>query len=187
MWGPDKTDGVEPIGPQPPTGSPLEETGEWGVGEEADFINVAPIFDTIGSGYIFKDAKDHYPDGKNTPARATATGPLTRTSKRLLRAMHHGQVTLGLHMFPEMYPESTALHHGLKIVVFPLPTYLDYAKPPSMIERHFNDREGRTLMNVPYGYSDVWHRMTYWAQIDKKTTFADELYKRFLAYVSDII
>lgn len=183
IWGAVRTQGVEPVGPQPPTESPNDDSSKWGVGEEADFINLAPVFDVAGSGYIFKDAKDHYPEGKKTPAQATATSALTRVSKRLLRAMHHGQINLGLHMFPEMYPESTALHHGLKIVVFPLPMYLDYAKLPELIERHFNDKEGRTLMNVPYQYSDVWHRMSYWANIDKKTTFGDELYKRWLAYV----
>ena len=186
VWGPVRTTGIEPVGPEPPTAKPEEDNFEWGVGEEADFINLAPVFDVEGSGFLFKNAKDHYPDGKKTPARATATVPITRFSKRLLRAMHHGQMSLGISMFPEMFPESTALHHGLKLVVFPLPVYMDYAKNPEAIERTFNADEGKTLLNPPYKYGDIWHRMTYWHAMDRKTNFPDELYKRWLGYVSTI-
>ena len=185
IWGPERTTGIEPIGPQPPKPSSEDDEYEWGVGEDADFINVSPVFDvTEGSKFIFKDTKDRYPDKLKTPARATATVPLTRFSKRLLRAMHHGQVSLGVHMFPEMYPESTALHHGLKLVVFPLPVYIDYAKTPKFIDDKFNANEGKTLLDVPYKYPDIWRRMTYWHSMAKKTTYSDELYKRWLGYVS---
>ena len=98
--------------------------------------------------------------------------------------MHHGQVKLGVHMFPEMYPESTAVHHGLKLVVFPMPVYMDYAKSPEEIERNFNADEGKTLLNSPYKYPDIWRRMTYWHTMDRKTNFPDELYKRWMGYVS---
>ena len=179
-----RTTGIEPVGPEPPTATPEEDNFEWGVGEEADFINLSPVFDVEGSGFLFKNAKDHYPDGKKTPARATATVPISRFSKRLLRAMYHGQASLGIAMFPEMFPESTALHHGLKLVVFPLPVYMDYAKNPEAIERTFNADEGKTLLNPPYKYGDIWHRMTYWHSMDRKTSFPDELYKRWLGYVS---
>lgn len=185
IWGPERTNGIKPVGPEPPTPSPEDDNYQWGVGEDADFINVSPVFDvTEGSGFIFRKTKDRYPDGLKTPARATATVPLTRFSKRLLRAMHHGQVNLGLHMFPEMYPESTALHHGLKLAVFPLPVYVDYAKSPRFIADKFNANEGKALLDQPYLYPDIWRRMTYWHSMSKKTTFSDELYKRWLGYVS---
>ena len=179
-----KTTGIEPVGPEPPAATPEEDNFEWGVGEEADFISLSPVFDVEGSGFIFRNTKDQYPDGRKTPARATATVPVTRFSKRLLRAMHHGQVNLGVHMFPEMYPESTTLHHGLKLVVFPLPVYMDYAKTSEEIERTFNADEGKTLLNSPYRYPDIWRRMTYWHTMGRKTNYPDELYKRWLGYVS---
>lgn len=185
VWGPIRTQGIKPIGPEPPTVLPSEDNYSWGVGEEADLVDMAPVFDVEGSNFLFKDVKDHYPDGERTPARATANTSLIRMSKRLLRTMHHGQVNLGLHMFPEMYAESTALHHGLKLLVFPSPTYLDYAKSPAVIEEIFNADKGSTLLDVPYRYSDIWHRMSYWSSMDRKTNYADELYKRWLAHGGD--
>lgn len=187
IWGAQKTKGIEPVGPEPPTPSPAEDNYEWGVGEEADFIGLSPVFDVSDinkSGFMFKKTKDRFPDGDNTPARATATTPMIRMSKRLLRAMHHSQVTLGVHMFPEMFPESTTLHHGLKMVVFPLPVYMDYAKSPQYIEEAFNANEGTTLLETPYKYKAEWRRMSYWHSMDQVTNFPDELYKRWLGYVS---
>ena len=187
VWGPEKTKGIKPVGPEPPTGS--LEGDQWGVGEEADLINLAPVFDTEGSTFLFKNNVENYPGGKTcTPRRATASTMLIRFSKRLLRAMHHGQVTLGTHMAPEMYPESTALHHGLKLVQFPLPTYLDYANSsPEQMDRIFNADEGKSVLNVPYQHSDIWHRMSYWSSLSHETNYPEELYNRWRAYVSDIV
>ena len=184
IWGAERTTGIEPIGPEPPTESSENDNYEWGVGEEADLINLAPVFNPVGSSFLHKDSVDHYTDGKKTPRRATGTSQMIRMSKRLLRAMHHGQVALGSHMAPEMFPYSTALHHGLKLVVFPLPVYLDYAKTPKDMNRIFNHDEGKSLLNSPYKYEDIWRRMSYWSTLDSQTNYPDELYKRWLGYVS---
>ena len=186
IWGAQRTKGIEPVGPEPPTASPEGDDYQWGVGEDADFVGLSPVFDVTDvnkNKFLFRYTKDRFPDGVDTPARATATVPMIRMSKRLLRAMHHSQITMGVHMFPEMYPESTTLHHGLKMVVFPLPVYMDYARSPSSIEQIFNADEGSTLLNAPYSYMAEWRRMTYWHTMDKKTTYPDELYKRWLGYV----
>lgn len=184
VWGPEKTEGIDPVGPSLPTESSENDNYEWGVGENADMINLAPVFNPQGSSYVFKDKVEHYPEGNHTPRRATGTTSMVRFSKRLLRAMHHGQMTSGFYMPPEMYPQSTALHHGLKLVVFPLPIYLDFAKSPENMNAAFNAAEGRTVLNNPPIHDGTWHRMTYWASIDEKTTYPDELYKRWLGYVS---
>lgn len=184
VWGPEKTEGIEPIGPTPPTASSEHDDYEWGVGEDADMISLAPVFDPEGTSFVLKDKVEHYPEGNHTPRRATGTTSMIRLSKRLLRAMHHGQVSSGFYMPPEMYPESTALHHGLKLVVFPLPVYLDFAKSPENMNAAFNADEGKTVLNNPPVHDGTWHRMTYWASIDEKTTYPDELYKRWLGYVS---
>ena len=184
VWGAERTQGIEPIGPEPPTDSPENDDYQWGVGEDADLINLAPVFDPMGSQFLHKDSVEHYADGLNTPRRATGTSQLKRLSKRLLRAMHHGQVTLGSDMAPQMFPFSTALHHGLKLVVFPLPVYLDYAKAPREMNRIFNNDQGKSVLNSPFEYEDVWHRMTYWSTLDAQTNYPDELYKRWLGYVS---
>lgn len=187
VWGAQKTEGIIPVGPQPPTASPEEDNYEWGVGEGADMIVLSTVFDVSDvekNAFLFRKTKDRFPDGLKTPARATATTPMIRMSKRLLRAMHHSQVTLGVHMFPEMYPESTTLHHGLKMVVFPLPVYMDFAKSPQWVNKAFNANEGTTLLNSPYKYIPEWRRMTYWHTMDRVTNYPDELYKRWLGYVS---
>lgn len=184
VWGPERTEGIEPVGPTPPTESSDNDNYEWGVGEDADMINLAPVFDPEGTSFVTKDKVEHYLEGKHTPRRATGTTSMNRFSKRLLRAMHHGQVTSGFYMPPEMYPESAALHHGLKLVVFPLPVYLDFAKSPENMNAAFNAEEGKTVLNHPPLHDGTWHRMTYWASIDEKTTYPDELYKRWLGYVS---
>lgn len=184
VWGPERTEGIEPVGPTPPTESSANDNYEWGVGEDADMINLAPVFDPEGTTFVLKDNVEHYPDGNHTPRRATGTTSMIRLSKRLLRAMHHGQVTSGFYMPPEMYPESTALHHGLKLVAFPLPVYLDFAKSPENMNAAFNAAEGKTVLNTPPQHDATWHRMSYWASIDEKTTYPDELYKRWVGYVS---
>lgn len=186
IWGPQLTQGIVPIGPEPPTNSPEEDDFQWGVSEEADMINLAPVFDTTGTTFVAKESVDHYPTGTQTPRRATGTTSMMRVSKRLLRAMHHGQITLGASMAPEMYPASTALHHGLKLVVFPTPVFLDFAKSPQAINQAFNQDEGKTVLNLPPLHDGTWHRMSYWASIDDKTTYPDELYKRWLGYVSSM-
>lgn len=183
VWGPERTEGIEPVGPTPPTESSDKDKYEWGVGEDADMINLAPVFDPEDTSFVSKDKVEHYPDGNHTPRRATGTTSMIRLSKRLLRAMHHGQVSSGFYMPPEMYPESTALQHGLKLVVFPLPVYLDFAKSPENMNAAFNSNEGKTVLNTPPLHDGTWHRMTYWASIDEKTTYPDELYKRWLGYV----
>ncbi|CAD6586981.1 MAG: hypothetical protein ASARMPRED_002960 [Alectoria sarmentosa] len=185
VWGPERTEGIEPVGPTPPTESSVNDNYEWGVGEDADMINLAPVFDPEGTSFVSKDKLEHYPEGKHTPRRATGTTSMIRLSKRLLRAMHHGQVTSGFYMPPKMYPESTALHHGLKLVVFPLPVFLDFAKSPENMNAAFNGNEGKTVLNTPPLHDGTWHRMTYWASIDEKTTYPDELYKRWLGYGND--
>lgn len=184
VWGPVKTEGIEPVGPDPPTESPQNDDYRWGVGEEADFINVGPIFNPANTKFVFANEIKNYPDDQKTPRRATALRLMARSSKRLLRAMHHGQVTLGTHMAPEMFSESTALHHGLKIAAFPLPIFLDYSSSAFQIERKFNKNQGRNTYDLPYKYEGMWHRMTSFSSLDKQATFPDELYKRWLGYVS---
>ena len=180
--GPLRTKGIEPIGPQPPM--MLSGKDKWGVGEEADFITLGPVFDPAGSSFQARSEVANYPAGvERTPRRATPFSIMTRTSKRLLRAMHHGQVTLGTHMPPSMFPASTALHHGLKVVAFPLPIFLEAAISPEQLEKEFNHPDwGRHTYDVPYKYTDFWRRMTFAITLDEEPTFADELYKRWLGY-----
>ena len=171
IWGPVKTRGTAPpVGPTPPFREPeLDVDYQWGVGEDADLLALAPAFevtDIKANTFMYNEHKLGYPDGMATPAFAVGTVPLMRFSQRLLRAMHHGQMTRGFDMMPEMYPQSTALHHGLKLVSFPLPVYVDMAVIPRELEEDFSADEGATMLNSPYEFREVWRRMTYWHTMD---------------------
>ena len=179
--GPLRTKGIQPIGPHPPM--MLRGKDRWGIGEDADLITFGPVFDPSGSSFPATGEVDNYPGGvEGTPKRATPFPTMARTSKRLLRAMHHGQVTLGTNMSPSMFPASTALHHGLKVVAFPTPIFLDATVPPQKLHKEFNSKWGRYTYDSPYKYANLWRRMTFAISAYGESTFADELYKRWLGY-----
>ena len=181
IWGPVRAQGIEPIGPDPPVETPELDNYAWGVGEEADLITAAPIVDATGS---VADGMEKYPQMGDTPSRLTNLPIMTRFSKRLLRAMHHGQATLGTSMPADRFPASTALHHGLKAVAFPMPIFLDYAKIPEDIDKEYNFKSGQDVYQAAVKFEEIGNRMTYFSSKGKETNFADELYKRWLGYVS---
>ncbi|KAL9593022.1 MAG: hypothetical protein Q9179_006161 [Wetmoreana sp. 5 TL-2023] len=163
IWGAVTTTGISPVGPSPSTSSPEEDDFEWGVGEPADFINISPIVDPVQTHMMFRDWVDNYPDGLSTPRRVAAVTPMIATSKRLLRAMHHSQVTMGAHMMPEMFPASSALQHGLKAVAFPEPVYLDIDdKTPEELESIFNDQTITGMWNGSSPNSKLAQHISYW-------------------------
>jgi len=183
IWGPQRVQGLEPVGPVPPTGSPESDNYQWGVGEEADLITTSPIVDFTGMEHS-NPVLNYQAGPQQLPQRSSELLMMTRMSKRLLRAMHHGQVSYGTYMPSKTYPASTALHHGLKVAAFPLPTFLDYAKSPRDIDQEFNEDNGKAVYSEQRQHGDIHHRMTYYSSMDKEETFADELYKRWLGYVS---
>lgn len=87
------------------------------------------------------------PSPPTPPARSANTGPTRRTaiitasrlSRRLLTRMHWENAIEGHTMFSEMWPTSCALHHGLKAVFVPHPTYIDRKWPAKYLERTFNN------------------------------------------------
>ena len=182
IWGAAKTTGITPVGPNPPTDFPEEDDFQWGVGETADMINVSPIVDPVKTHMIFRNWVDNYPDGKeNTPRRVGAVTPLIAVSKRLVRAMHHSQVTMGAHMMPEMFPESIALQHGLKAVAFPEPAYLDVDdKSPEELESIFNNQSEAGIWNGGSLYKQLPQHINYWWSTGFKPDYSNTLYRRWL-------
>lgn len=182
IWGAVVTDGISPVGPKPPIESPEEDDSEWGVGEPADMINVMPIVDPVQTHMMFRNWVDNYPGGKDkTPRRAAPVTPLIALSKRLLRAMHHSQVTMGTHMMPEMFPESTALQHGLKTVAFPEPVYLDVKdKTPEELESIFNDQTDKSIWNGGSPHAKLPQHSTYWWSTGYHPDYSNILYRRWL-------
>ncbi|KAK8069167.1 hypothetical protein PG994_005783 [Apiospora phragmitis] len=140
VWGPPAVPFIKPIGPKPPVKIPEDDDYEWGVGEEADVITLAPIFDPVGSGWINWDFVWGFSDATHpsvdVPRRVTIITQ-SRVSKRLLDIMHV-ENQRGNHVFSEMGPQTVALLHGLKAVYAPMPVFFDRSWPTKSLARWFN-------------------------------------------------
>ncbi|KAL8673178.1 MAG: hypothetical protein Q9168_002407 [Polycauliona sp. 1 TL-2023] len=178
VWGAVSTTGITAIGPDPPTLSAQQDEYEWGVGEPADMINILP---TIGRAKLGMMSGNLI---KNHPERRYST-PLVALSKRLLRAMHHSQITRETQLMPEMLPGSTALQHGMKAVVFPEPIYLDIDyKSPEELEAVFNEQGEDSVWNDASSMSRLAQHVSYWGSTSNPK-LSNELYRRWLGVDSD--
>ncbi|KAI9669339.1 MAG: hypothetical protein M1831_000375 [Alyxoria varia] len=116
VWGPVRTTGVEPRGPE----TPKRQDHTWGIGEEADLIALMPLIDPAGTRWVYEDTLGGWPDGKKTPRRAAVVS-ITRTSKQLLRTISDTQRQHGWWVISEATPETFSLLHGFKAVYVPHP------------------------------------------------------------------
>lgn len=156
-----------------------------GVGEAADIITLNPIFDTYESGWIFSNDVTGYEDPSEAdPPRRCAIVTAARLSRRLLSAMHEETWRHHHSMFSEMFPPSIALHHGLKAVYAPHPTYFDRAWQPlgSSIDAAFNSGKDHSVSgrNSPYDLDNEHNQKgTTWYY---HSEFAGLLWRRWLGY-----
>lgn len=128
-------------GPAPPVSSPDQDDYIWGVGEEADYITLGPIFDPVDTAWVGSPDVWGYAGGADdTPRRATIITQ-SRASKRLLDAMHAENLAGNL-VSSEMTPQTVALHHGLKAVFAPHPVFMDRQWRTESLERWFNPGPG---------------------------------------------
>lgn len=135
IWGPVPIANLEPVGPETPDYLPERDRYEWGVGEDADYISLAPMFNPVNTTWVGRNDVWGYA-GTSTPRRATI-GTQSRCSKKLLDAMHYENMR-GNHVSSEMTPSTVALLHGLKAVFAPIPVFLDRAWKPKDLDRFFN-------------------------------------------------
>ncbi|PHH79346.1 hypothetical protein CDD83_3873 [Cordyceps sp. RAO-2017] len=158
---------------------------ECGVGEAADIITLNPIFDTFQSGWVFSNDVTGYDDTTlRHPPRRCAIVTASRLSRRLLTAMHEETWRHHHSMFSEMFPPTMALHHGLKAVYAPHPTYLDRAWQPlgSAVDAAFNSGKHHSASgrNSPYDLRNEHnHKGTTWYF---HSEFAGLLWRRWLGY-----
>lgn len=140
IWGPPKLPFVSPVGPKPPVAKPEDDNYKWGVGEEADLITVAPIFNPINSSWISGNELWGFNDSTHAttdlPRRATIVTH-SRVSKRLLDIMHVENLR-GNHISSEMVTQTTALLHGLKAVYAPMPVFFDRPWKGKDLAKWFN-------------------------------------------------
>ncbi|KAK7733836.1 hypothetical protein SLS63_004622 [Diaporthe eres] len=137
-WGPIFNDGVVDTSTFPP--HPMDKDNyEWGVGEPADLITLNPLFDPEKNAWCLRYDITGY--NQSVPPRRTSIITIGRFSRRLLQAMHEEASRNKHTMFPEMFPGSITLHHGLKGVYIPHPVYFDRRWPLDRLDSVFNKAE----------------------------------------------
>ncbi|KAH6634289.1 hypothetical protein B0J18DRAFT_360436 [Chaetomium sp. MPI-SDFR-AT-0129] len=186
VWGPlrpaSESDWFEhDADPVPPT-TYERDKHVWGVGEEADLLTLSPIFDPEGTSWGLADDITGYnetiPNGK--PPRRAQIITASRMSRRLLLTMHRETAFKKHHAFPEMWPATVALHHGLKAVFAPHPVFVDRAWPPDYLARVLNGgRNGASGGARTSVYGDREHNMRglTWFY---NAGFSGNLYRRWM-------
>ncbi|KAI1188207.1 hypothetical protein F5B17DRAFT_396417 [Nemania serpens] len=167
--------------PAPPT-TPEKDKYVWGVGEEADYITLNPLFDPEHTTWGLANDITGYNegDGNGKPPRRAHIITATRMSRRLLLTMHKETAFLKHHAFSEMWAGSVALHHGFKAVFVPHPLYIEREWPTEFLAQTFNNGKngasGGSRLSV---YGDREHNMEglTWFY---RSTFSPTLYRRWL-------
>ena len=170
--------------PDPPTTSEKDKY-TWGVGEEADFITLSPLFDPDGTTWFYVDDITGYNTTEGLPPRRATIGTSSRLSRRLLQTMHRETVLKQHHMFTESWPASIALHHGLKAVYAPHPVYIDRRWPTSYLAGVMNGgRNGASggARTSVYGGREHNFKGTTWFY---DAGFSPNLWRRWLGYKVD--
>lgn len=134
VWGPASHPHIIPLGPVQPVPEPTEDKYKWGVGEDADYISLMPIFDPVDTTWSHRN--DVWGFDSDIPRRGSL-GTHSRISKRLLEAMHQEDL-MGNHLGDELAPATTALLHSFKPVFAPMPIFLDRDWAMESLEKFFN-------------------------------------------------
>ncbi|KAK2760771.1 hypothetical protein FQN54_002008 [Arachnomyces sp. PD_36] len=188
VWGPerpDEDDIYEVDGEGIPPHSYEKDKYEWGVDEDADLIVFNPLYDPEGTTWLLRDDVTGYNKEDGLPPRRTAIITASRLSRKLLMTMHR-ETSLKHHsMFSEMWPASTALHHGFKAVYAPHSVYIDRRWPTDYLESVFNaGRNGASggARTAVFGDREHNFRGTTWFY---SAGFSPNLWRRWLGYRVD--
>lgn len=188
IWGPerpDERDIFEVDGEGTPPTTMEKDQYQWGVGEDADLIVFNPLYDPEGTTWLLRDDVTGYNKAKGMPPRRTAIITASRLSRKLLHTMHK-ETSLKRHsMFSEMWPATTALHHGFKAVYVPHSVYIDRRWPTRYLESVFNaGRNGASGGARTSVFGDREHnfRGTTWFY---SAGFSPNLWRRWLGYKVD--
>jgi hypothetical protein len=185
IWGPHPAEGIEIEGQSnlPPVPHPEEESGIWGVGEEAELITWLPHFDPTGTDWPFRDRVFNFPQEQETPRRAAVVA-MSRVSARLLRLLHHDKVKMGIGLASEMSPISWALYYGLKAVQIPHPIYHESKWDPQILDRRANPGEPG---KVNAGIDSIWswdkhNDIIYNTTFMFNSKFSEKLYRAWMGF-----
>jgi hypothetical protein len=180
VWGPVQfpNNGMleHPIETKPPH-SYVEDNYEWGVGEEADYLSFNPIFDPSKTNWVFRNDVDGYSRTHPIPPRRIAIITVARISKRLLDLAHLETYKMRHTMFPEMWPPTIALHHGLKAAYVPHPMYFHHNWPANYQNQIFNNPKVPSDSVFGWGeHNQLDNSFYYHAQ------FSGQLWRRWFGY-----
>ncbi|EAU39008.1 conserved hypothetical protein [Aspergillus terreus NIH2624] len=188
VWGPERPnerDIFEVEGEGIPPTTMEKDKYQWGVGEDADLIVFNPLYDPEGTTWLLRDDVTGYNRENGLPPRRTAIITASRLSHKLLHTMHR-ETSLKRHsMFSEMWPATTALHHGFKAVYVPHSVYIDRRWPTKYLESVFNaGRNGASGGARTSIFGDREHnfRGTTWFY---SAGFSPNLWRRWLGYKVD--
>ncbi|EEH08367.1 conserved hypothetical protein [Histoplasma capsulatum G186AR] len=188
IWGPQRPheqDILETDGEGIPPTTYENDRYEWGVGEDADLIVFNPIFDPEGTTWLLRDDVTGFNKTEGLPPRRAAIITASRLSRKLLATMHR-ETSMKRHtMFSEMWPATTALHHGLKAVYAPHSVYIDRRWPIKYLESTFNaGRNGATGASKISVFGDREHnfRGTTWYY---SAGHSSNLWRRWFGYRVD--
>lgn len=185
VWGPvrpeDNDDWFEPANdPVPPTGGPEKDKSQWGVGEEADYISLNPMFDPDGTTWLLKDDITGYNSTNGGPPRRANIITTSRMSRRLLMTMHKMTAYKKQFAFPEMWPATVALQHGYKAVFAPHPLYVDRKWPVEYMAQTFNGgRDGSSGGSRTSVFGEREHNLRGLSWF-YNSGFGPNLYRRWL-------
>ncbi|KAF1351398.1 hypothetical protein BDV97DRAFT_293740 [Delphinella strobiligena] len=178
IWGPMEFENTGRITPPaecvPPT-TYDEDSYQWGVGEDADLITFNPIFDPARANWVFRHDVTGYDLSLPPPPRRTAIITVSRLSKRLLDLMHEETWRFKHTMFPEMWPPSVALHHGLKAVYAPHPVFFDRDWDLNHMDATFNKPEDEASSPFAWGEHNFIGSTFYY-----NAGFSGALWRRWL-------
>ncbi|QPC75506.1 hypothetical protein HYE68_006258 [Fusarium pseudograminearum] len=184
VWGPlrpkDDDDWFEPGNdPVAPT-SYEKDHYQWGVGEEADYIALNPMFNPDGTTWGLKDDITGFNRSEGLPPRRANIITTSRMSRRLLTTMHKMTAFKKQFAFPEMWPATVALQHGYKAVSVPHPVYVDRTWPPAYMAQIFNNgRDGTSGGSRTSIFGDREHNM-HGLSWFYNSGFAPNMYRRWL-------
>ena len=186
IWGPEgPPDMLKAADDSVPPSTYEKDKYTWGVGEEADFITLSPLFDPDGTTWFYVEDVTGYNITQGLPPRRATIGTTSRLSRRLLQTMHRETVLERHHMFTEMWPASVALHHGYKAVYAPHPVYIDRKWPTQyfagVMNGGRNGASGGARTSV-YGGREHNFKGTTWFY---DAGFSPNLWRRWLGYKVD--
>jgi hypothetical protein len=179
IWGPFqefKNYGMLPPPPEtkPPT-SYDKDNYEWGVGEDADLLVFSPIFDPTLTNWVFRTDVTGYNVSLPIPPRRAAIITVARMSRRLLDTMHEEVSRMKHTMFPEMWPSTVCMHHGLKAVYAPHPVYFDHDWNLETMDRTLNYPPSIHASPFGWGENNMLGSSFYY-----NSAFAGPVWRRWL-------